>query len=70
MGRGCYCIFIWNDYDLSRTLYFSSEAWILQKRNRKPSKTELEDKSKKRSEEIARMIHPHDDDPDPTAHRV
>ena len=29
--------------------------------------TELEDKSKKRSEEIARMIHPHDDEPDPTA---
>ena len=30
--------------------------------------TELEDKSKKRSEEISRMIHPHDDEPDPTAH--
>ena len=30
--------------------------------------TELEDKSKKRSEEIARMIHPHDDEPDPTAY--
>ena len=29
---------------------------------------ESEDKSKKRSEEIARMIHPHDDEPDPTAH--
>ena len=29
--------------------------------------TELEDKSKKRSEEIAKMIHPHDDEPDPTA---
>ena len=31
---------------------------------------ELEDKSKKRSEEIARMTHPHDDEPDPTAHMV
>ena len=30
--------------------------------------TELEDKSKKRSEEIARMMHPHDDEPDPTAY--
>tara|TARA_B100001939_G_scaffold131855_1_gene114500 strand:+ start:2117 stop:2389 length:273 start_codon:yes stop_codon:yes gene_type:complete len=30
--------------------------------------TELEDKSKKRSEEIAKMIHPHDDEPDPTAY--
>ena len=30
--------------------------------------TELEDKSKKRSEEISRMIHPHDDEPDPTAY--
>ena len=30
--------------------------------------TESEDKSKKRSEEIARMIHPHDDEPDPTSH--
>lgn len=28
--------------------------------------TESEDKSKKRSEEITRMIHPHDDEPDPT----
>ena len=30
--------------------------------------TESEDESKKRSEEIARMIHPHDDEPDPTSH--
>ena len=30
--------------------------------------TGLEDKSKKRSEEIAKMIHPHDDEPDPTAY--
>ena len=30
--------------------------------------TELDDKSKKRSEEIARMTHPHDDEPDPTAY--
>ena len=28
--------------------------------------TELEDKSKRRSE-ISKMIHPHDDEPDPTA---
>ena len=27
-----------------------------------------DDKSKRSSEEIARMIHPHDDEPDPTAH--
>jgi hypothetical protein len=27
-----------------------------------------EDKSKRSSEEIAKMIHPHDDEPDPTAH--
>ena len=31
--------------------------------------TESEDKSKKRSEEIARMIHPHNDKPDPTANQ-
>ena len=30
--------------------------------------TELDHKSKKRSEEIAKMIHPHDDEPDPTAY--
>ena len=30
--------------------------------------TERDDKSKKSSEEIARMIHPHDDPPDPTAY--
>ena len=30
--------------------------------------TERGDKSKKSSEEIARMIHPHDDPPDPTAY--
>ena len=29
--------------------------------------TESDDKSKKSSENIARMIHPHDDPPDPTA---
>ena len=27
-----------------------------------------EDKSKRSSEEIAKMIHPHDDEPDPTAY--
>ena len=31
--------------------------------------TERDDKSKKSSEEIARMIHPHDDEPDPTANQ-
>ena len=30
--------------------------------------TESDDKSKKSSEDIARMIHPHDDPPDPTAY--
>ena len=30
--------------------------------------TERDDKSKKSSEEIAKMIHPHDDEPDPTAY--
>ena len=30
--------------------------------------TEQEDKSKKSSEDIAKMIHPHDDEPDPTAY--
>ena len=30
--------------------------------------TEQDDKSKKSSEEISRMIHPHDDEPDPTAY--
>jgi hypothetical protein len=30
--------------------------------------TESDDKSKRSSEEIARMIHPHDDEPDPTAY--
>ena len=38
------------------------------KPNRQKQETELGDKSKKRSEEIAKMIHPHDDEPDPTAH--
>ena len=35
------------------------------KTNKKEMKSD--DKSKKSSEEIAKMIHPHDDDPDPTA---
>ena len=30
--------------------------------------TESDDKSKRSSEEISRMIHPHDDEPDPTAY--
>ena len=30
--------------------------------------TEQEDKLKKSSEDIAKMIHPHDDEPDPTAY--
>jgi hypothetical protein len=34
----------------------------------KKKETKLEDKSKRSSEEVARMIHPHDDKPDPTAH--
>ena len=29
---------------------------------------EKEKERKKRAEEISKMIHPHDDDPDPTAH--
>ena len=33
--------------------------------NKKEMKSD--DKSKKSSEEIAKMIHPHDDEPDPTA---
>ena len=35
------------------------------KTNKKEIKSD--DKSKKSSEEIAKMIHPHDDEPDPTA---
>ena len=35
------------------------------KTNKKEMKSD--DKSKKSSEEIAKMIHPHDDKPDPTA---
>ena len=35
------------------------------KTNKKEMKSD--DKSKKSSEEIAKMIHPHDDEPDPTA---
>ena len=38
------------------------------KPNRQKQETELGDKSKKRSEEISRMIHPHNDEPDPTAY--
>ena len=38
------------------------------KPNRQKRETELGDKSKKRSEEITKMIHPHDDEPDPTAY--
>ena len=30
--------------------------------------TEQDDKSKKSSEDIAKMIHPHDDEPDPTSY--
>ena len=30
--------------------------------------TESDDKSKRSSEDISRMIHPHDDEPDPTAY--
>ena len=36
------------------------------KTNKKEMKSD--DKSKKSSEEIAKMIHPHDDEPDPTAY--
>ena len=35
------------------------------KTNKKEMKSD--DKSKKSSEEISKMIHPHDDEPDPTA---
>jgi len=38
------------------------------KQKTQKQETELEDKSKRRSEEIARMMHPHDDEPDPTAY--
>ena len=38
------------------------------KTNKKEMKSD--DKSKKSSEEIAKMIHPHDDEPDPTANMV
>ena len=34
----------------------------------KTDEMKSEDKSKRSSEEIARMIHPHDDEPDPTAY--
>jgi len=34
----------------------------------KTEEMKSEDKSKRSSEEIARMIHPHDDEPDPTAY--
>ena len=34
----------------------------------KKQEIKSEDKSKRSSEEIAKMIHPHDDEPDPTAH--
>jgi len=34
----------------------------------KKQEIESEDKSKRSSEEIAKMIHPHDDEPDPTAY--
>ena len=34
----------------------------------KKQEIKSDDKSKRSSEEIARMIHPHDDEPDPTAH--
>ena len=34
----------------------------------KKQEIKSDDKSKRSSEEIAKMIHPHDDDPDPTAY--
>jgi len=34
----------------------------------KTEEMKSEDKSKRSSEEIAKMIHPHDDEPDPTAY--
>ena len=34
----------------------------------KKQEIKSDDKSKRSSEEIARMIHPHDDEPDPTAY--
>ena len=36
--------------------------------NSKKEEIKSDDKSKRSSEEIARMIHPHDDEPDPTAY--
>ena len=36
--------------------------------NSKKEEIKSDDKSKRSSEEIAKMIHPHDDEPDPTAH--
>ena len=38
------------------------------KQKTQKQETESDDKSKKSSEDIARMIHPHDDEPDPTAY--
>ena len=54
---------------MSRTLHLSSKTWILQKRNKKPeARDRVRRQIEKRSEEIAKMIHPHDDEPDPTAY--
>ena len=36
--------------------------------NSKKEEIKFDDKSKRSSEEIAKMIHPHDDEPDPTAY--
>ena len=36
--------------------------------NSKKEEIKSDDKSKRSSEEIAKMIHPHDDEPDPTAY--
>ena len=51
---------------MSRTFYLPPEIWATpEKKQKTQAGTESDDKSKKSSEDIARMIHPHDDEPDP-----
>ena len=55
---------------LSGHMIFHQKHGLLHEKKPKTQKqeTESDDKSKKSSEEISRMIHPHDDEPDPAAY--
>ena len=59
----------WSNYVLSRghMIFHQKHGYSRKKQKTQKQETELDAKSK-RQLEIEKMIHPHDDPPDPTAH--